>query len=183
MKRTYADAIAEQALERAIAARGGAPWPARITQALDLPAGGGPPLEGPEVDVACGAVEPAVDRWETGEEIPTLDQLQRLADLTGYRLGFFFLEPVELDVSAAWFCVRSGKGKGCYRGDDPALERALAEPAQQLELTAAPPRVRRPRPVEPPLGVPVECTGPCGRPMARDTWRRQRGRCSRCGPP
>lgn len=44
---------------RAIAARAGRPYPERLTAALDLRE-----LYGPEVDIACGAVEPAVDRWE-----------------------------------------------------------------------------------------------------------------------
>lgn len=58
--------------------------PAAITIALDA-AG----LEGPEVDVACGAQEPDVDRWEAGELYPTWDQLCLLADLTGCPPHFF----------------------------------------------------------------------------------------------
>lgn len=85
-----------QATERLIAARSGRPYPERITTALDLPVGPNgycPALEGPGVDIACGAVEPAVDRWENGSEVPTRDQVEKLAALTGYPLGFFFAPP------------------------------------------------------------------------------------------
>lgn len=169
MPGTYADAAAAQALERTIAARAGRPYPERITLALDSRA-----LDGPEVDVACGAVEPAVDRWETGEEVPTRPQLELLAELTGYPLAFFFTEPGP-PLTGGFMCVRSGKGRGCY---------SLAEDLPtQLDLTPAPPRrPRAPLPDAPPPGELPECSGPCGRPMRRDTWRRQHGRCSRCGP-
>lgn len=80
MTRSYGDALTDQR----IAERGGRPYPERITMALDAPAGGGRPLEGPDVDAACDATEPAVDRWETGEEVPTPHQLELLAALTGY---------------------------------------------------------------------------------------------------
>lgn len=65
------------------------PIPARITIALD--AGG---HEGPEVDVACGAVEPAVDLWECGVEQPTTEQVRLLAALTGFPVAFFY-RPVD----------------------------------------------------------------------------------------
>lgn len=58
--------------------------PHRITLALDLRS-----LEGPEVDIACGAKEPDVDRWEAGELYPTWEQLCLLAQLTGQPLAFF----------------------------------------------------------------------------------------------
>lgn len=108
--RTYSDAVTDQR----IAARAGRPYPRRITTALDLPVGPDgtrlPPLEGPDVDLACDAAEPAVDRWETGEEVPTSRQLELLAALTGYPVGFFFHEPgPELD--GGFMCVRSGCGE------------------------------------------------------------------------
>lgn len=55
-----------------------------ITTALDLAR-----LEGPEVDIACGAREPDVDRWEEGTLYPTWEQLVLLAELTGHPLVFF----------------------------------------------------------------------------------------------
>lgn len=60
--------------------------PARITMALDLHS-----LYGPEVDEACGAAEPDVDRWEAGELYPTWQQVLLLSDLTGLLPKFFFL--------------------------------------------------------------------------------------------
>lgn len=157
-----------------------APFPARITQALDAPAAPGSvgPLEGPGVDEFCGVAEPTVDRWEAGEEIPTTEQLERLAELTGYPVAFFYREPIPL--GRGFMCVRSGKGKGCHLiGDD------VPAPAEQLDLvpaSAVPARpARAPLPAPQGPGLP-ECSGPCGRPMRADTWRRQHGRCSRCGP-
>jgi hypothetical protein len=61
------------------------PW--LITMALDMQG-----LDGPEVDIACGVEEPAVDMWEAGELYPTWEQLLALADLTGMYVWWFFLE-------------------------------------------------------------------------------------------
>lgn len=61
--------------------------PERITLALDSRG-----LEGPEVDVACEAQEPDVDRWEEGGLYPTWPQLLALGKLTTYPMEFFFLE-------------------------------------------------------------------------------------------
>jgi transcriptional regulator with XRE-family HTH domain len=159
------------------------PYPARITQALDAPGWGGPPLEGPEVDRACGVEEPAVDLWEAGELVPTADQLARLAELTGYPVAWFYREPAELDPAGMWVCIRSGRGKGCYRGDDPRLDRALRPRPDRLALPVDAASAPAPAAVlEPPRDRAPECSG-CERPMRRDVWRRQRGRCSRCGPP
>lgn len=80
----YARALTRQQKERML--REQRPVPARITLALD--AGG---HEGPQVDTACGATEPAVDLWECGVEVPTPDQIRLLATLTGFPVGFFFL--------------------------------------------------------------------------------------------
>lgn len=60
--------------------------PHRITLALDIHS-----LYGPEVDQACGAEEPAVDEWEEGVRYPTWEQLQALAELTGYPVEFFLM--------------------------------------------------------------------------------------------
>jgi hypothetical protein len=64
--------------------RAGQLMPAAITTALDA-AG----LHGPEVDEACGAVEPDVDRWEAGTLYPSWEQLRALAALTGKTPRFF----------------------------------------------------------------------------------------------
>ncbi|MEA1798290.1 MULTISPECIES: helix-turn-helix domain-containing protein [Rhodococcus] len=55
----------------------GALAPYRITRALDAAE-----LYGPEVDVACGVQEPAVDEWEAGTRYPSFEQLLALAALT-----------------------------------------------------------------------------------------------------
>ena len=57
------------------------PW--RITMALDRRE-----LEGPEVDIACGAEEPAVDHWEAGIVYPTWEQTRLLAELCEVTVPF-----------------------------------------------------------------------------------------------
>lgn len=76
------------------------PNPARITAALDA-AG----LWGPEVDHACGVEEPTVDLWETGELVPTPDQVRALATLCGVTPSMFYgdYEPVP-----TWLCGSDG---------------------------------------------------------------------------
>lgn len=66
----------------------GPPTPERITAALDIEG-----LYGPEVDRALGGEEPMVDEWETGEQIPTREQIEALARLTGWPVKFFYLPP------------------------------------------------------------------------------------------
>ncbi|HEU5108826.1 MAG TPA: hypothetical protein VFT95_09740 [Micromonosporaceae bacterium] len=81
--------------------------PARITMALDL---GG--HEGPEVDIACGAEEPAVDLWECGVEVPTAEQLRLLSELTGFPVAYFYrpVEPGPLlgGDGRMWICSTDG---------------------------------------------------------------------------
>jgi len=48
---------------------------------------------GPWVDEACGAREPAVDRWEQGLFYPTWEQLCKLAALTRTSLGTLLNSP------------------------------------------------------------------------------------------
>lgn len=136
-----------------------APTPARITLALDAPVGCPGPLEGPGVDEFCGVAEPTVDRWEAGEETPTPGQLDALAALTGYPLGFFFLPPPTLDLDRVWAC---------------RIEEGVSGEAERLALASAR------RPVAPPGPLP-ECSG-CAAPMRRATWTAQHGRCSACSP-
>lgn len=86
------------------------PVPARITEALDLAE-----LYGPEVDLALGVREPAVDLWEAGRLVPTTAQVERLAVLTGRPLEFFYLE---MSPVVGWMCRRSGPRKDrCTRID------------------------------------------------------------------
>lgn len=97
----YARAQHRQEEERLL--RTGRPVPARITLALD--AGG---HQGPEVDTACGAAEPAVDLWECGVEVPTGEQVKLLARLTGFPVAFFYerVEPGPLPGGDGrmWIC-------------------------------------------------------------------------------
>lgn len=89
-----------------------APNPERITTALDA-AG----LDGPEVDRACGVEEPAVDLWESGELVPTRQQVEALAKLTGFPPAFFYRES-PARVGPMWLC---GDG-GCEQIGKPAPE-------------------------------------------------------------
>ncbi len=66
----------------------GAPNPSRITAVLDLCG-----LYGPEVDESLGvadAFDTVVDAWEAGTLVPTLDDMRRLATLTGCDPSWFY---------------------------------------------------------------------------------------------
>jgi hypothetical protein len=78
------------------------PTPERITMALDLN-----DLYGPEVDEALGGQEPMVDEWETGERIPTDEQMRALVRLTGFPLTFFYLDP-PVPLTGVWLCSTDG---------------------------------------------------------------------------
>jgi len=106
----YAKVLREQQRDRT---RSRTPVPQRITAALDLAE-----LDGPEVDVACGTFErnPAgdVDAWEDVNDprLPTHEQVELLAKLTGQPVGFFY-EPWTTPGTII-VCSRSGpKGKRC----------------------------------------------------------------------
>jgi hypothetical protein len=80
--------------------------PLRITAALDAI-----DATGPSVDLACGAVEPAVDRWEAGLEVPSPRQVELLAAYTGHEVEWFYAtDPVQ---RGGYACARSGAGRGC----------------------------------------------------------------------
>lgn len=83
----------------------------RITIALDI-AG----LYGPEVDRALGGEEPMVDEWEAGIRVPTFAQVEALAALAVYPVGFFYMPDPEPSIGI--ICVRSGPGKGCTVVDE-----------------------------------------------------------------
>ena len=90
---------------------GQTPTPERITMALTLC-----DLYGPEVDRALGGEEPMVDEWEAGTLVPDLEQVQALAELTGFPVKFFY-EPPSPPVDDGWICGPDG----CRPlGDDPA---------------------------------------------------------------
>ncbi len=67
------------------------PW--RLTFALDHRR-----LFGPEVDQACHAKHPDVDRWEAGTLYPQWHQLVALAELTQFPVKFFFQQAKGIDV-------------------------------------------------------------------------------------
>lgn len=81
---------------------GKAPTPERITMALDSCE-----LYGPEVDESLGGEEPMVDEWESGARIPTVEQVQALAQLTNFPVRFFYLPP-PLALSGGWICGADG---------------------------------------------------------------------------
>lgn len=127
----YAKAQSRQREARLLAE--GTPVPARITLALDAMG-----LDGPEVDRACGVEEPTVDLWETGELVPTPDQIRALSRLTGCTVEFFYLplDPAEQGVS--FVCSRSGpKGQRCQIIDNRPDATVLQLPLGQLTLFGA----------------------------------------------
>ena len=80
----------------------GPPTPERITAALDMC-----DLYGPEVDEALGGQEPMVDEWESGERIPTREQIHALARLTGFPVSFFYL-PAPPPMPGVFLCGDNG---------------------------------------------------------------------------
>jgi hypothetical protein len=93
---------AEERRDPAAYYAGKAPTPERITTALNIRE-----LYGPEVDQALGGEEPMVDEWEAGERIPTFEQVQRLAVLTGFPVRFFY-QPPSPPLGDGWICGSDG---------------------------------------------------------------------------
>jgi hypothetical protein len=83
------------------------PVPARITLALDAIG-----AEGPWVDEALGGTEPMVDDWEAGKSLPTQEQVERLAEMTGRPVEFFYLAPTGQEMKPTRFFI-------CERGRRP----------------------------------------------------------------
>ena len=81
---------------------GKTPTPERITIALDMRG-----LFGPEVDQSLGGEEPMVDEWESGVRVPSLADMQALAELTGFPVRFFYLEPPP-PLGPGWICGSDG---------------------------------------------------------------------------
>lgn len=122
----YQTALRRQREERLMASRN--PNPERITTALDA-AG----LWGPEVDRACGVEEPTVDLWESGELVPTREQVEALAALTGFPVAFFYRDSPP-PLGPVWMC---GPG-GCELVES---ERRVAEPVAEVRLLPGPDRL------------------------------------------
>lgn len=106
----------------------------RITQALDAI-----DATGPGVDLACGAVEPAVDRWEAGLEVPSRRQVELLAALTGRNPEWFYEETPA--PRAGYVCSRSSRGCGTVVDgtvvDSPGIRSARRTAERQAEQRAA----------------------------------------------
>jgi hypothetical protein len=92
---------AEERRDPAAYHAGKTPTPERITAALDLR-----DLYGPEVDQALGGEEPMVDEWESGERVPTFEQIQALAKLTDFPVRFFYQPPPP--PLPGWLCGKDG---------------------------------------------------------------------------
>jgi hypothetical protein len=124
----------------------------------------GGPLEGPEVDRACGTCEPHVDRWEAGTEIPTLRQVELLAELTGFAVAWFYADPMPTHDPGALFVCGPGQIEP-WRAELDRWE-AIAERADRPgRAPGSWSPVPRRRPEQAP------------RPVVR------RGSCERCGRP
>lgn len=104
------------------------PTPKRITIALDLMN-----LYGPEVDIACGVVEPAVDMWEAGTLVPTPEQVRALSALTGFPINFFYLPEPE-PLGPIWVCGDDGCEVIDQRLDAPVIQLIPRERAAQETL-------------------------------------------------
>jgi hypothetical protein len=98
----YAHALQRQKLMPRAQVLCDKPTPQRITAALDM-AG----LYGPEVDYACGVKEPTVDLWESGELVPTREQIASLSMLTGFPWRFFYM-PAQTPVQWGFICGDDG---------------------------------------------------------------------------
>lgn len=114
-RQRYREALDRQRADRLMASRN--PNPERITTALNA-AG----LWGPEVDRACGVEEPAVDLWESGELVPSREQMEALARLCGVTPVFFYMDVTPI---AVWICGVDG----CH----------LVEPERRVVAEAEPP--------------------------------------------
>ena len=93
---------AEERRDPAAFYAGQSPTPQRITTALDMRQ-----MYGPEVDQALGGEEPMVDEWESGALVPTFEQMQRLAVLTGFPVKFFY-QPPSPPLTGGWLCGSDG---------------------------------------------------------------------------
>lgn len=119
--------------------------PHRITAALDAKA-----LQGPEVDLACGVEEPAVDQWEAGTLYPTWEQLCALADLCGVQVWLFTMEPFEFPLRTSLRFHKIG-GKSCDWLESPPVRMFTPEAIAVANLPKSPTPPTNPTP-RPPTG-------------------------------
>jgi len=158
------------------------PVPARITLALDAAQ-----LWGPQVDIDLGGVEPMVDDWEAGRSLPTPEQVERLAALTGHPVGWFYAsaEAWETEPTRIFMCQRNRRPEnaltvvrswvdwdGVQHIEQETPERPPYRPRRPRtpstpETTVPPRRARKPRRTcvaRPDPAVPGWCV--CGLPLA-----------------
>ena len=134
----YISTAMEQAAYRAWAA--GHVIPDRITSALNARA-----LYGPEVDLACGVEEPAVDEWEAGTRYPTWEQLKLLAALCGVTTSMFTVDPAVILTGPVIICDR--RQRGCQVVEHRSLVMAFTpEAIDAANLPKPPPPPNRPLP-------------------------------------
>jgi hypothetical protein len=77
--------------------------------------------------------EPAVDQWETGELIPTDEQLALLGDLAGLTVRWFYRDDPP-EITHGFICRRSGRGKGCEVIGPKVYPYDFIDPAVQSKL-------------------------------------------------
>lgn len=126
--------LAAQALQKAERDwRAGKMVPCRITVALNANS-----LYGPEVDVACGAEEPAVDQWEAGILYPTWQQVLLLAELCGVTPGFFMQDFAgDKEPMRGIICSRGRGGRGCVPFDTSGQVTVFAREAIAVTVRGA----------------------------------------------
>ena len=127
------------------------PIPARITVALDSIG-----AEGPWVDEALGGAEPMVDRWEAGELAPTPGQVEKLAELTGFPVAFFYkpVEEREHEPLIVRICQRGRRGDNGTVVLKSWIDWAGVLHVEELTPPRPPYRPKKPKPADPaPPGV------------------------------
>lgn len=139
---SYTTAQLWQQAERDWASGKVIPW--RITTALDADS-----LYGPEVDLACGVEEPAVDRWEAGTLYPTWEQLCALAELCQTYPWMFTEHITDTGPVRIFICRRGGRGRGCQVVD---TSDRITTFTDEAIAAANLPKPRPPSPTQPPLG-------------------------------
>jgi hypothetical protein len=77
--------------------------PGWITMALDALG-----ANGPAVDEALGVAEPTVDEWEAGTRKPSVDDLRRLATMTGLLPHWFSNPNAPTPIDNGFMCGPSG---------------------------------------------------------------------------
>lgn len=115
--------------------QGRKPQPKRITMALDDRM-----MDGPQVDEALGVDEPTVDEWEAGQTEPTTEQVQRLATLTSFPVGFFYREDPAPEPTFGWMCGLGGCrpfGSAVRWGDTADADEVKADLNVALDAMAA----------------------------------------------